>query len=406
MPDTVRKTPPAALHSRAAIAVVGVVLTAALSAASAQESPSSTVEETSPRLVAVGIGEAAAEPLTLESRANEFRALSRDVAALESELGIYKRVAKLVAPSVVHIEARPIREHRIRGGQEAGSGVIVHFRGKPYVLTNRHVIKHSSPSHIRVQLVDGRPFKPEQLWSDSETDVAVMSISAQDSVGLVPAVLGDSSKLEIGEQVMAFGSPFGLSHSVTRGIVSAKGRYNLDLGDGEVELQNFLQTDAAINPGNSGGPLVSLRGEVVGLNTAIASSSGGNEGIGFSIPINLATRIAGQLIENGEAQRGYLGVEFDSMFNEQRAQAAGLPRLFGARIVAVKTDSPAALAALREDDILLTYNGTTIEDSDHLYNLVNLSAVGERVEIELFRNGTRIRATVPIGRRPADGQIP
>ncbi|TWT99638.1 putative serine protease HtrA [Botrimarina colliarenosi] len=360
----------------------------------------------SPRLVAVDAGDPGLQPLTLENRAAEFRALSEDVAALEAQLGIYKRVARLVAPSVVHIEARPIREHRIRsGGQEAGSGVIVHFRGKPYILTNRHVIKHSSPSHIRVQLVDGRPFRPDRLWSDSQTDVAVMSITASDSVGLAPAVLGDSSRLEIGEQVLAFGSPFGLSHSVTRGIVSAKGRYNLDLGDGEVELQNFLQTDAAINPGNSGGPLVNLRGEVVGLNTAIASSSGGNEGIGFSIPINLATRIAGQLIENGEATRGYLGVEFDPMFNEQRARAAGLPRLFGARITVVKDDSPAQQAALREDDILLTYNGTPIEDFDHLFNLVNLTEVGDRVDIELIRNGARIHAMVPIGRRPPEDAI-
>ncbi|MEO0531900.1 MAG: trypsin-like peptidase domain-containing protein [Planctomycetota bacterium] len=338
-----------------------------------------------------------------DSRAREFRDLARDVADLEAQLGIYKRVAKLVAPSVVHIEARPIREHRIRaGGQEAGSGVIVRFKGQPYVLTNRHVIRLSSPSHVRVQLIDGRPFRPAQIWSDKETDVAVMSVPAADAVNLVPAVLGNSTKLVIGEQVLAFGSPFGLSHSVTRGIVSAKGRYNLDLGDGEVELQNFLQTDAAINPGNSGGPLVNLRGEVVGLNTAIASSSGGNEGIGFSIPINLATRIAGQLIENGEATRGYLGVKFDEFFNEHRARSAGLPRLFGARITEVKRDSPAERAALREDDILLTYNGVPIEDYDHLFNLVNLTDVGQRVEIELVRNGSRIRATVPIGRRPAD----
>lgn len=361
-------------------------------------------EPAAPRLVAVDAQ--ATDPLAVGGRAAEFRALARDVASLEPQLGIYKRVARLVSPSVVHIEARPIREHRIRSaGNEAGSGVIVHFRGKPYVLTNRHVIRHSSPSHIRVQLIDGRPFRPAQLWSDSQTDVAVMSVGPEDAAGLTPAVLGDSSKLDIGEQVLAFGSPFGLSHSVTRGIVSAKGRYNLDLGDGEVELQNFLQTDAAINPGNSGGPLVNLRGEVVGLNTAIASSSGGNEGIGFSIPVNLATRIAGQLIESGEATRGYLGVEFDPLFNEQRARAAGLPRLFGARITVVKDDSPAALAALREDDILLTYNGTPIEDFDHLFNLVNLTEVGERVEIELVRNGQRVRAVVPIGRRPPDGLI-
>lgn len=339
------------------------------------------------------------------SRAEEFQQLAADVEALEAQLGIYKRVARLVAPSVVHIEARPIREHRIRGGQEAGSGVIVRFRGELYVLSNRHVIRHSSPSHIRIQLVDGRPFRPAALWSDKDTDVAVMSISESDAQGVTPAVLGDSGLLEIGEQVLAFGSPFGLSHSVTRGIVSAKGRYNLDLGDGEVKLQNFLQTDAAINPGNSGGPLVSLRGEVIGLNTAIASSSGGNEGIGFSIPINLATRIAGQLIDNGEAARGYLGVTFDEFFNEQRARAAGLPRLFGARITEIKKGSPAERAALRADDILLTFNGVRIEDEDHLFNLVNLTEVGRQIEIEVVRDGVRIPITVPIGRRPNEGRI-
>ena len=164
MSDVVRKSSPAAIVLSVAIAALGLP-------AVAQEA-ATAVDQASPRLVAVDSLEAKIEPLTLETRANEFRALARDVAALESELGIFKRVAKLVAPSVVHIEARPINEHRVRGGQEAGSGVIVHFRGKPYVLTNRHVIKHSSPSHIRVQLVDGRPFRPEQLWSDSETDVA------------------------------------------------------------------------------------------------------------------------------------------------------------------------------------------------------------------------------------------
>ena len=134
--------------------------------------------------------------------------------------------------------------------------------------------------------------------------------------------LGDSDKLEIGDFVLAVGSPFGLSQSVTRGIVSAKGRHNLDLGDEDLKLQNFIQTDAAINPGNSGGPLVNLRGEVVGLNTAIASSSGGNEGIGFSIPINIAGHIAEALVGDHQVPRGFLGVKLDINFNEQRAEVA------------------------------------------------------------------------------------
>ena len=157
------------------------------------------------------------------------------------------------------------------------------------MLTNRHVIRHSSPERIEIHLADGRVFNPTRIWSDSETDVAAMAI---DATGLAAARLGDSDALEIGDFVLAVGSPFGLSQSVTRGIVSAKGRHNLDLGDDDLKWQNFIQTDAAINPGNSGGPLVNLRGEVVGLNTAIASASGGNEGIGFSIPINIVARIA------------------------------------------------------------------------------------------------------------------
>ena len=344
----------------------------------------------------------AAAPPSAADRGAAFLELARDVAALEPQLGIYKRIIRLVTPSVVHIEARPVLEHRFRSGPEAGSGVIVQFRGRLYVLTNRHVIRRSSASHVMIQLVDGSPIKPTRLWSDPETDVAVMAISPEDAEGLSPAVLGDSDTLEMGEQVLAFGSPFGLTHSVTRGILSAKGRHNLDLGDGEVALQNFLQTDAAINPGNSGGPLVNLRGEVIGLNTAIASNSGGNEGIGFSIPVNLATRVAGQLIDDGEPIRGYLGVSYnDDEFDEKRALAAGLPRRMGAQITKVVSGSPASQAALRVDDILISYDGVPIEDGDHLHTLVKLTEAGRTIRVEFLRNGARLRASVPIGRDPA-----
>ncbi|MEN0110921.1 MAG: trypsin-like peptidase domain-containing protein [Planctomycetota bacterium] len=341
-----------------------------------------------------------------DDRARSFRQLATDVAALEEQLGIYKRVARLVAPSVVHIEARPVSGYRTRSNQqEAGSGVVVRFRGKPYVLTNRHVIRRSAPTHIDVYLIDDAKVSPSRAWSDPETDVAVLELGDTPDEKLTPALLGDSADLEIGDQVMAFGSPFGLSHSVTRGIISAKGRYNLDLGEGEVALQNFLQTDAAINPGNSGGPLVNLRGEVVGLNTAIASNSGGNEGIGFSIPINLATRIAGQLIDSGSVARGYRGVVFDARFDRAPRRSPDLPPVGGAKVLEVRVNSPASRAALRPDDIVLSFDGVRVEDGDHLFNLVNLTAAGSRVEIELLRNGARIRATVPIGRRPADQPV-
>jgi len=195
---------------------------------------------------------------------------------------------------------------------------------------------------------------------------------------------------------LAVGSPFGLSRSVTRGIVSAKGRHNLDLGDGDLKLQDFIQTDAAINPGNSGGPLVNLRGEVVGLNTAIASSSGGNEGIGFSIPINVAARIARSLIESNEVPRGYLGVFLDRRFNEKRAAELGLPQLAGTRVSAVHPNTPAEKADLRTDDIILEYNGIRIEGDAHLISLVKLTEVGKQVDLLIFRGGQPLRKSVEI----------
>src|SRR5205823_6747250 len=204
-----------------------------------------------------------------------------------------------------------------------GSGVIIERRGKVYVLPSRHVVEFPTVSGINVMLSDWRVVHPKQTWSDSATDVAIMALDTQ---GLLAARLGDSSKLEIGDFVRAVGSPFGLSHSVTYGIISAKGRRDLRLGDDGVQYQDFLQTDAAINPGHSGGPLLNLRGEVVGLNTAIASASGANEGIGFAIPINMVMVIADQLIERGMVVRAFLGVKLDSSFGPTEAAQIGLAR--------------------------------------------------------------------------------
>jgi len=330
-------------------------------------------------------------PARLEDRDRQYEQLSRDVDSLERELGIVKRVVKLVTPSVVHIEA----EHRTRPDlQEAGSGVVVSLGGKPFVLTNRHVIKNSSPRQIRIQLANGNVAAPDRIWSDPETDVAVMRVPVK---GLLPARLGNSDAMEIGEQVLAVGSPFGLSQSVTRGIISAKGRYNLDLGEGEVLLQNFLQTDAAINPGNSGGPLLNFRGEVIGINTAIASNSGGNEGIGFSIPINIVIRIANDLAKTGEVTRGFLGVKLDSLFDLRRARLFGLPRLTGTRVKSIEPHSPAALAQFQIDDVILRYDGIRVEDDDHLISLVKLTAIGRQVPVTVFRDRRAQQISVQIG---------
>jgi serine protease Do len=327
-------------------------------------------------------------------REAEYAALARDVQTLDREFGLVKRVVKLVTPTVVHIESRP--EERFKGllhVEEAGSGVIVQFGSDYYVLTNRHVIRHSSEKKIEIHLADGRVFNPTRIWSDSETDVAAMSIEAR---GLAAARLGDSDSLEIGDFVLAVGSPFGLSQSVTRGIVSAKGRHNLDLGDDDLKWQNFIQTDAAINPGNSGGPLVNLRGEVVGLNTAIASASGGNEGIGFSIPINIVARIARALVDNHSVPRGRLGVRLDINFNQTRAEALGLTRLVGTRISGIEPQSPAEKANLRVNDVILEFNGVRIEQDMHLISLVKLTEIGRRVPITILRDGKLIRAEVEI----------
>ncbi len=329
-------------------------------------------------------------------REQKFAELSRDVDALSRELGIYKRVAKLVAPSVVHIEATPLPQYRFRDIEEAGSAVLVRFRGKDYVLTNRHVIKHSQEDLIRLELYDGRQLHPTKIWSDAETDVAVMRVESEN---LIPARIGNSDTADIGEIVMAFGSPFNLRRSVTRGIISAKGRSNLDLGEGEVVYQKFLQTDAAINPGNSGGPLVNLRGEVIGLNTAIASNSGGNEGIGFSIPINIAVRIMRQLIETGVVEGGFLGVRLDDDFDSSTARYVGLNELRGTRISGLTDNAPATEAGLQVNDVILSFDSLQIQNDQHLINLVKRTEIGRRVELTIFRDRQMLTKHVRVGRR-------
>ncbi len=256
--------------------------------------------------------EAAEQQRAEAVRQQMYETLSREVAALERQSNALKMVVKLMRPTVVHIEAEKIEPSSVRYGrpdqiEEAGSGCVIKINDHYYVLTNGHVIRAAKPEKITIRLADGRELHPQRVWSDPKTDVAIMAI---DAPHLVAARIGDSAQLEIGDFVLAIGSPFGLSHSITFGIVSATNRRDFELGEG-VEFQDFIQTDAAINPGNSGGPLINLRGEVIGMNTAIASNSGGNEGIGFSIPINLVMQIAKQLVERSSVTRAHLGVVLD-----------------------------------------------------------------------------------------------
>ncbi len=344
-------------------------------------------------------GETGAEPFhptawqRPEERAELYRVLEQNARVLEAQSAVVKAVARLLGPAVVHIEAdsgpRPSLQLGTRRPQveEAGSGVIVEYRGNHYVLTNRHVIRNSNTEGIKIFLHDGRMVHPTRVLGDEESDIAVMAVSAERLTG---APVGDSDRLEIGDFVLAIGSPFGLSQSVTFGIVSAKGRRDLRLGDARLRLQDFLQTDAAINPGNSGGPLVNLRGEVVGINTAIASASGGNEGIGFAIPVNMFMFAAQQLIEKGRVDRAFLGVNLDARFGADAATAAGLPCPVGARVSGVTAGGPAAAAGVRIGDVILQYGGTPVENDGHLINLVAQTPVGETIELVVFRDRKQV----------------
>jgi len=342
-----------------------------------------------------------------EQRAQLRRELDRHAEVLEAQSAVFKIVAKLIGPAVVHIEADIPTDsepayRRGRPREEAGSGVIIQWKDNHYVLTNRHVIRGAAPEAIRIHLADGRRLHPVKVWEDIKTDVAVLAGSAPD---LVAAPLGDSDRLEIGDFVLAVGSPFGLSHSVTFGIISAKGRRELHLGEVDsVEFQDFLQTDAAINPGNSGGPLVGLRGEVIGINTAIASNSGGNEGIGFAIPINMFMTVGRQLIEKGKMSRAFLGVNLNSKFGPAMAAELGLPRRGGAHVTGVTPDSPAEAAKLQIGDVILEFDHTPVENDAHLVNLVGLTEIGKQVPVVIFRDRKPQTVTVQVGDRDQFGK--
>jgi serine protease Do len=351
----------------------------------------------------------------LSNRQQEYELLASQMRPWEEQNRLLRKAVRLVSPTVVHIEAtkeEPVQEVsldsrlekskiRTKRVEEAGAGVVIEVQGRHYVLTNRHVIQSAQIPDIRVETYDGVPLQIVKITEDPSTDLAVIDVGRSD----LPACrLGDSRTLEVGEHVFAVGSPFGLNHSVSLGIVSAKGRRNLELGNKSIVYQDFIQTDAAINPGNSGGPLMNLRGEVVGINTAIASNSGVNEGIGFAIPIQLAMAVATQLIEKGELQRSYLGVSVERAFHvdpQTGLQNSGLQsnrlqsyRAQGALVKVVKPNSPAETAGLRYGDIILEFDGVAVENDEHLVQMVGLTASGKSVELEVLRERTRVRLKV------------
>ena len=279
------------------------------------------------------------------------------------------------------------REYRERS---LGSGVIVSADG--YILTNDHVVHGAT--EIKVSLVDKREFDAKLIGTDPKTDIAVLKIEGEN---LPQATLGDSSKIALGDVVLAMGNPFGIGQTVTMGIVSATGRGGLDIED----YEDFIQTDAAINPGNSGGPLVNIKGEVIGINTAILSRSGGNVGIGFAVPINMARHVMQQLIEKGRVVRGWLGVYIQPV-TSSIAKAMGLEKPQGALVADVDPDSPAGKAGLKTGDVIIGLDGQTIEDSRQLRLRIAEAGPGKEVKLEIVRDGKRMTIPVTLGELPEE----
>jgi serine protease Do len=255
-----------------------------------------------------------------------------------------------------------------------GSGFIINRDG--VILTNNHVVENAE--EIVVKLANDKEYKAKILGRDAKTDIAVIKIDGASD--LTPATLGDSDQLRVGEWVMAIGNPFGLEHSVTAGIVSAKGRY---IGQGSYD--QFIQTDAAINPGNSGGPLINLRGQVVGINTAIFSRSGGNIGIGFAIPVNLAKDEIPDLEEKGRVTRGWLGVMIQKV-TPDIAESLGLPDAQGALVAEVMKDGPAQSAGIKVGDVIVEFDGHPIKDSTDLPMIVARTPIGKVVTVKVIRD--------------------
>src|SRR2546425_8904258 len=265
-----------------------------------------------------------------------------------------------------------------------GSGVIIDKRG--YVLTNLHVVRGADG--VTVRLSSNEESRGRIVGTDAKTDLAV--IRFEPTVPLTVATLGDSDKLRVGEWAIAIGNPFGLDQTVTVGVVSATGRADVGIST----YENFIQTDASINPGNSGGPLVNLRGEVIGINTAIVASG---QGIGFAIPVNMVKRVIAQLVERGRVTRGWLGVSVQPL-TEELAGSLGAPSGRGAVVGRVYAGSPAASAGLAQSDVIVGYDGTPVSDYHHLQRLVAETDVGKRVSVEIIRQ----RATQMLELRVAE----
>ena len=344
---------------------------------------------------------------------------AEDVSAIQKASQAFTRVAKSAIPTVVFIKVEQTVEtvagpfqynnpfelfeddvfrrffgHRFPQMKPSkkyhqtgwGSGFIISDDG--YILTNHHVVGEADK--IVVRLKDGREFEAEIVGTDPKSDVALIKAKGVDDLPALP--LGDSESLEIGEWVMAIGNPFGLSSTLTVGVVSAKGRTSVGITD----YEDFIQTDAAINPGNSGGPLINLRGEAIGINSAIFSKSGGYMGIGFAIPINMVKTIKEQLIAHGKVDRGYLGIGVQEL-TQELASYFNLESTEGVIIAQIDEDSPAEKYGLKRGDVLLEMDSKPVKSVGHFRNIIALSIPGTEIELKVIRNGELHSLQVTLG---------
>jgi len=262
-----------------------------------------------------------------------------------------------------------------------------------FALTNNHVIAGAPAEQITLSLSDNRVLRPSRVWTDPESDIAVLRL---DETNLPTASLGESDNARVGQWVLAFGSPFGLNQTVTHGILSARERGQVSLGS-TIRIKDFLQTDAAINPGSSGGPLVDLEGNVIGINTAIASTSGNNTGVSFSIPINRIKRVSRELLRTGSVSRGYLGLQVANTFDPATARNLGLDKHEGALVEMVYPDTPAAIAGIRPGDVVLKLDNRPVKNENHCINLIADLLPGQRVKVEFWRNRQAFVVEAPVG---------
>jgi serine protease Do len=313
----------------------------------------------------------------------------------------FEAVAAKVLPAVVAVEALkpakvPAPNGKSKPIEESGSGVIVRSDVKAgyYVITNNHVVSNTKNDAITIQLTDGRVFRPLAVYADPESDLAIMSIES--AVPLPTANLGNSDTAKVGRWVLAIGSPFGLNQSVSHGIISARDRGQVTLGNA-IRIKEFLQTDAAINPGSSGGPLIDMNGEVIGINTAIASHNGSNSGVAFSIPSNLVKRVMNQLLSQGAVQRGYLGMQLALSFEANDAIKLGLDRVRGALVEKVYPGTPAAIAGLQPNDVILQVESVAIRNDNHLINLISGLNAGQRIRMQVWRDRSTAMLDATVG---------